>query len=89
MSARCICVGAPPHGKVYSYEVCRGADRDHLAPLMPLSNRATQCLFPAFSDRNVPHGHWCYAVRGVWFTATNPSETKFTEFTPLLEVDVP
>ena len=78
----------PAHGKLQGYEVFRGADGAHLEVIQPYRVGAAQIQFVDFTDRNVPPGHWCYAVRGVWFTAANPSEMKFTEFSPLAAVDV-
>lgn len=77
------------HGKLHGYEVYRGTDAAHLTPLMPMNIGSPQLQFGDFTDRNVPAGHWCYAVRGVWFTAAFPSEMKYTEFTPAIEVVVP
>jgi len=79
----------PRHGKLQGYEIYRGTDPAHLEPLFPLHVGGPQCQFSRFTDLGIKSGKWFYAVRGVWFTADNPSEMKYTEFTPALEVAVP
>ena len=72
---------------------CGHRDSGHravaLESVQPYRVGAAQVQFVDFTDRNVPSGRWCYAVRGVWFAAANPSEMKVADYSPLAAVDVP